>query len=645
VARRFAAALLILIGLLLVWRPDLGAHAGLRLSDPAAGATLGDTPTTIRLWLSEKPEPTLSEIRVVDAGGVAYTVGGPDVAADDPTSLTIRVRPLNTGIYIVNWRVVSAVDGHASAGSYAFGVRADPAASPLPATATTPTSRIEIFARWLFGIGMIILIGAVSAGLTNPRPSAAFGAAGSVVALLGVALLAVAQRQQADASWPDLLRTPIGRALVWRAVAIAAAALGLVLSGFTATFRRALALVPALAAAMAAVAVHVAVGHAAAGGTWLATSVLAQWAHFGAAGVWLGGLAALLITVRGAPTAEKAAAVRRFSTIAGAGLLIVVSTAIVRTVDELTSWRDLYSTPYGRAVAVKIALLAMIAGLGAFNRFRSVRAAGTDLRLLRRTAAGELGLAVVAVAAAAALGSTAPPASARAMPAGLEIEGVDFARTVRVRLTTASAQAGPNRFVVQATDYDSDRPLDPRRVSLTFTPLDDPGIAPTTLTLSPEGPGSDALTASGANLAFDGRWRVGVLIERSGDSVEVPLELETRRPNQFVSVRRTPGQPPTYTAEVRGLGHLRFSPVPEHVGRSTVYITCFGVIGEQYPVSDITVTAGAGSSPMTQVPVRRLDRARFAADVELHAGPNRLAAVARTENGNRLRAVIELRLH
>ena len=647
--RRDAVALFIfiLIGILVGWRLDLRAHAGLRMSDPAAGAALGDTPTAIRLWFSEKPEPTLSDIRVVNAGGVPYHVGRPDVAADDPASLSIRVRPLITGVYTVNWRIVSAVDGHASAGSYAFGVRADPSASPEPAAATTETSRFEIFARWLFSIGTITLIGALTAGfvISPDRRNVVFGTAGSVVAFLGVALLAVAQRQQADAPWPDLLRTPVGRALVWRVMAIATAALGIVLSAFLPPVRRSLALGSALAAAMAAVAVHVAAGHAASGGTWLATSVMAQWAHFAAAGVWLGGLAAMLVAVRGAPTQEKGAAVRRFSTIAAAGLAIVSATAIVRTVDELTSWRDLYTTPYGQAVAVKIALLALLAGLGAFNRFRSVPASGTDLGLLRRAGIGELGLAVVALAAAATLGSMTPPASARAMPPGLEVEGVDFARTVLVRMTATSAQPGPNRFVVRVTDYDSQLPLQLRRISLTFTPLDDPGVPPTTLLLSPEGREGDSYAASGPNLAFDGRWVVRVLIERSGDSVDIPMELEVNRPNQFVSIQRTPGQPTTYTAEVRGLGHVRFSPVPERPGRSTVYVTCFTVVGEPYPIRDIIVTAGAGSGPMTQVPVRRLDRARFSAEIELQPGLNRLAAVARSEDGTRLRAAIEFRLH
>src|SRR5215213_1926295 len=105
------------------------AHAGPRLSDPLEGSTLGDTPKVIRLYFSERPELSLSTIRVLDTGGVAYQAGRLELVAGDPLSLAVRVRPLPAGVYVVSWRVVSAVDGHATAGAYAFGVRVTPRAA------------------------------------------------------------------------------------------------------------------------------------------------------------------------------------------------------------------------------------------------------------------------------------------------------------------------------------------------------------------------------------------------------------------------------------------------------------------------------------------------------------------------------------
>ena len=145
-----------------------------------------------------------------------------------------------------------------------------------------------------------------------------------------------------------------------------------------------------------------------------------------------------------------------------------------------------------------------------------------------------------ALAAAAALGTLPPSAALQAGPVGIHVSGADFATTVRARLETASDQPGPNRFTLSIVDYDSRKPVSAGRVSLRFTPIDDPGVAPTLLQLTRGQDG--AFGGAGANMAFDGRWQVTALIERAGDSVEVPLELEARpvwRP--YVFVARVPG--------------------------------------------------------------------------------------------------------
>ena len=80
-----------------------------------------------------------------------------------------------------------------------------------------------------------------------------------------------------------------------------------------------------------------------------------QWSHIVAAGVWLGGLAALLLGMRGAPSADKAAAVRRFSRFAAVALAVVVVTGVGRSVHALSSWDALVSSGYGQAILVKVA--------------------------------------------------------------------------------------------------------------------------------------------------------------------------------------------------------------------------------------------------------------------------------------------------
>ena len=623
---------------------DAWAHAGVRFSDPVAGATLGDTPTEVRLSFWEKPEPSLTDVRVSDTTGAVYQIGRPGPVAGQPLSLAVRVRPLPRGVYTVNWRSVSAVDGHAVAGAYAFGVLVSPVGAATVTAIYPVASSYEMLARFIFILGLVVLLGSASAEIARfggGTGGTVLGVPGWILAGTGLILLADAQRRSAAAPLGALLATSIGRALVWRAVALGCAGIALLATRFTGPRFRRLAMAGVGLATLMVMAVHAANGHAGAAQRWPWALIAAQWAHFAAAGFWLGGLAALLIGVRGSPSAEKASAVARFSRIAAAGLVVVTATGVARSLEAVSSWDDLISTDYGRVVLVKIAVLAAIAACGAFNHWRSVPAAAATLRPLRWTAGGELVLASGALAAAAVLGALPPPSAGRlAAPTGLVASGSDFGTTVLVRLTTPSDQPGPNRFVVHAVDYDSKAPVRARRVSLRFTPLDDPGVAPTTLTLLP-GPG-DSYTGSGANLAFDGRWQVTARIERLSDSVEVPLEVETRTPPQFTSIERIRGEAPKYTVQLPGGDYVRISPDPERPGRSAVHVTYYDLIGDERQVEDVVVTSAAGSALARPNQARRVGPGEFVAEVELRPGLNRIAAIVRQADGARFRAAVEI---
>jgi copper transport protein len=620
--------------------PPAMAHSGLARSDPVAGATLGASPTTVKLFFSERPEASLSQVRVVDSRGSAALTG--PLQAGDDMSLVLSLPKLRRGVYTVTWRAVSAVDGHASSGAYAFGVEVSPrgAAVAVPA-AQSDSSALEVVARGLLLIGLIALLGATVAAVAR------FGgpmdwrlaAAGWVLSAVGLALLAVAQRRTAGSSLGDLLGTPVGEALLWRALALALAGAALLVARREARFARA-AMAVAAVAALGCIVSHVAAGHAAAGSWPSGITVLAQVAHFAAAGVWFGGLAALLLGVRGAPSDAKAAAVRRFSGVALGAVVLVAVTGTLRSVDEIGSWGDIVSTGYGRAVLAKIALLVLVVALAARNRRRSVPAAGTDLGPLRRTSRLELGLATAAVATAALLGTLAPAVAGQAaLPQGLSDSGADFATTVRVRLTTTSSEPGANRFVADVEDYDSGDPVRADAVRLRFVPLDDPQVEPTSLALRRGADGS--YSGSGANLTFDGRWGVTVQIERGGDAVEVPLTLDVRGPTHDISVLRLPNEPAHYTMQVGDAGYVQTQLDPERAGPSKLTVFVLDFIETQTPTRQVVVTTQAGDGPVRQVATRRRGKGWFEAPITLTEGTYKVTVVATTQPGVRLRAPFE----
>lgn len=601
----------------------------------------------MRLSFSEQPEASLSEIRVLGEGGAPEQLGRAEAAGDDPATLEVPVRRLARGVYTVSWKVLSAVDGHASDGSFAFGVRASPAGVAASAGATASrSSGFEVFARWVFLLGALALIGGTVAGVARFGGSSgsdlALAAAGWATAAVGLVLLAEAQRVSAGSSIGELLGSSVGEALLWRAAALAAAGLAL-LAAWRLPGSRRPALLAAALAGLGLVVAHVEAGHAAAGG-WPATvAISVQVVHFAAAGVWFGGLAALLLGFRGAAAGAREEAVRRFATIALAALVVVAATGVLRAVDELPSWGALLDSGYGRAVLAKLVLLALIVAIAARNRPGRAPVGPGGLGALRRRSRVELGVAVVAIAAAALLGTLAPPGAAPAGPAGLSASGADFGTTTRVELTTASDEPGPNLFTVRVEDYDSGEAVAADAVSLRFAPLDDPGTPPSSLRLE-QGPG-DEFVGSGPNLTFDGRWSVDALVERDGGAVEVPLELDLPVPEQFVSVLDIPGSPapPEYTMQTED-GYLRLSPDPDRPGPSRLYVTTFTAFENEAPTDRLVVSAGAPGERPRQLPVRRLGKARFVADVDLEAGPLEVGVVAHTRYGSRLRGVFRIEI-
>jgi putative copper export protein len=464
---------------------------------------------------------------------------------------------------------------------------------------------------------------------------------GWATSVVGLALFAEAQRRNAGASLGDLWGTSLGRALAWRAAALAVAGVLLVVTTRGPRIVRRAGQWLAALAALSGIAVHVSAGHAAGTGSWAWVSVAVQWAHFGAAGVWIGGLAALLVATRGASSQRKADAVRRYSGVATLTFLVVVATGLVRAFGELSAWNELTSTGYGRAVLAKTALLVGIAALAAAQRWRNLPRAATDMGPLRRAGGVELVVAVGAMLAAAVLGSVPPPATAT--EAGIVAVGADYATSVRVRLTAASAQPGGNQFAVRVVDHDSGRPVVADAISLEFTPLDDPGAAPTTLALEAGTDGSFA--GSGANLAFDGRWQIGVLIQRGATSMTVPLEVEVRGPPQFVSVEQVPGQPVFYTIEAAGsVGFVRIWADRQEAGAVQVFATIVDAQMQELAVDQVVITLARGSASAAQQAVRRLAPGQFVADVTLRSGQTTVAVVAHAANGARLRAAVDLEI-
>ena len=187
------AALLPLAGLwLLATGPVAAAHGSLQSSDPGDGSSLDRAPSAVTLRFSERPDPGLSTVRVLDSSGRVVAGGPARPVPGRPAELRVPLAGLPAGGYTVTWRIVSAVDGHRTDGVFGFGV--GPSAAPrLPAVqavaevrSTAAPAPLAVAGRWAWYWGLTLLVGAAAAGLL------VFGGQlpGRPILLLGLALVA-----------------------------------------------------------------------------------------------------------------------------------------------------------------------------------------------------------------------------------------------------------------------------------------------------------------------------------------------------------------------------------------------------------------------------------------------------------------------
>jgi copper transport protein len=263
--------------------------------------------------------------------------------------------------------------------------------------------------------------------------------------------------------------------------------------------------------------------------------------HVLAAGAWIGGLAVLVSALPAATRALEppertrllSATVGRFSGLALIAVALLLAGGIAQSLLELGAVNDLWDTAFGRAVAIKIALVVVLLALGALNRRRTLprlaRAAqegaspGAAGVLLRRTLRAEVALGAAALAVTGALAGY-PPATA--VSAGPYSSSADLG-TARAELTVEPARAGANEIHVSFFIRSDGRQYDaPKEVRFEAS-LPDRGIEPIELEATKAGPGHYVVGA--AALAPPGDWRLE-LVARISDFDElrttytVPIE-------------------------------------------------------------------------------------------------------------------------
>ena len=433
------------------------AHASLVSSVPSAGSSLRQSPATIVMTFGENPDPRLTLVRILDSNGRTVPgVSSVEAVPGRPLELQSRLSGgLAKGVYTINWRSVSAVDGHVDNGAFAFGVGMTPAPGSIKTVdllyTSMWTSALSAVGRWLLYAGLALFVGAASTcilvlGGSVPAGGALVLRGAAAVAMVGLCAMVWAERALVGAqSLLPLFETTEGTYLLALGAALAVC-VGAVVCVDLWPARWSLVFLGA--AGVAAVLAHILAGHADAPSSLRLVNVAAQWVHMVAVGVWVGGLAWLLLGIRGMTRADRAAAVSAFSRVATVTLVVVLVTGAARGMVEVGGLSNLFGTSYGIALLVKLGLVALLVALGAVNHFRLVPAIGGDegvTRTFRTNSRTELAVAAAVLAATAVLSGLAPASSAVAQGAtakGVTMNGSDATTTLRAPLAATPGAPG-----------------------------------------------------------------------------------------------------------------------------------------------------------------------------------------------------------
>lgn len=495
---RVAAALrsiLIALAFLVWWHGPAHTHATLMNTDPADGAVVAVAPSSFRLTFNEPVAPLRLALVAPDGavtGLNSHTQQDQTIAIELPSGL-------GEGTHVLTWRVVSQ-DGHPVGGAVIFSIGAPGAVPDFEETGDPSLrvaiwiSRVALYIGLFFGAGGAFALawlvrGDETAG-TIAFAASCLGAAAAIasVGLQGLDAMGAPLSHIANADhWRSGLATSHGTTASIALLALLAALLAIGSRGLMSRLMGALALGGAGLALAAS-------GHAsAAAPQWLMRP--AVFVHGVGVAFWAGALVPLAKTLSRHHN-DAPVALARFSRAIPWVLGLLLGAGTVLAAVQAGSVEALASTAYGNILAAKLALIAALLALAAFNRWRltapATRAEAAPEHRLARMITLET-LLIIAILALAAGWRFTPPPRALAIAAAKPVSIHIHEEAAMADLVITPGRAGPVEasIVIMSGDFGA---LDAREVTLHFSM-----------------PGSEPVARS-AHRPGDGTWRVDDLV-------------------------------------------------------------------------------------------------------------------------------------
>ena len=492
---RAIASVAVVAGILGAFAHRADAHVTLTSTDPVDGSVLAEAPKTITINFGEAIANTGGSV-TIRRGSSPETI--PVLVTLNNQSITASLGELTPDIYRVDWQVLDKFDVHPLAGTITFAyvpiTLQGPERTRLTGAATAASLRPPVDPDWPrlvdFGARAAMLFGALAFGAhrlfngTNKR----FVRVSATVLGVGLAVQIGLDIQHLKG---DVATSPAA------IVVFVSTVLWLLGTLFTRQPGK-------IRSSLVAIAATALVGHGLGSGVVIAA---VRVVHVVGIGLWIGAL--VMVVVQTITVGSSTRTVNAQWAIAGA--TAVTSTGLVLAARQIDTFDGLFTTRYGVALLVKLALVAAIGSLG-LRQYRSSKAGNPPDQ---RRMLNEVGFASAAIMIGAFLGVSAPPRGpvfqAAVAPAAAERQ------TITVDDLKFSATIKPNRPGANFVDVDvlnsrrpAPAPITQVRVALYVNGARDTPAVPAKLT------SADRYSLQDTNVDAPGSAIIHVEVDRPG---------------------------------------------------------------------------------------------------------------------------------
>ena len=563
--------LIVLLMISFISIPFASAHPYTEETIPSLGSNAPVGTSEVIVYFSEAIDINFSELKVFDTNG--NQIDNKDTAYyEGELSLIVTIPPLEDGVYTVSTKVLSKVDGHLVPGAFLFAV-GDVVIDPSLLGIEQPSELIffpEAGARFPGLVGQTIVLGAVIASLiiwgTQNKQSIkeelekiqsihhgkfmSVTGIGLVLIFISDILMIAVQTIRLEASPIDAIQTDFGNIWLIRMIVT------IILLGiwFGIDKKKALSKksqIAMLAVSLVLISTTSLIGHGAASGQ--TAPLVLDYIHNLVAATWIGGIFYFVFTLL--PTfsqlkesnREKMSLVLipRFSIafIIAVGIVIITGPTLMWFLESDVGM--ITESVYGQLIILKIAIAAVMVGLGGFFQFKVQKNAEKNFssgkisvhKKLKRTLKADAVLGIILLGVVALLANGTLPAGEIQKVEAQEIvygfKTIEFSENAKFDIDISPFSSGTNTILVKVSDFEGNQLYDSNEIQVKIS-NPSKNISPIEVPITVNEL-SDSIEFQGElTFGFSGEWLVEIESQRTenaNESIMLNLLVKPRLAN------------------------------------------------------------------------------------------------------------------